>query len=189
MSSLLELFNQYNRAPSLTAAEATGCAIVDLVSPRIWRLLATRTRENAADDLLQAFWRDLFINLNRFYGTSEIEAWGLCYTIAHRRAADWVRQKRKAEMDSLDIEAIRDAVEASTAVAPLDPGQRLDIEDALKALAECDPRDVLCVTLRYFEEMSHKEIGHRVGLTEGGVRKSINRALIGLRNTLGEGAI
>jgi RNA polymerase sigma-70 factor (ECF subfamily) len=171
------LFNRFRAAKTESEENDVGRAIVEMLHPRVYWIIRAGTREEVAEDVMQEFWVSLFTGLPQFRGDSDGQAWGLCRAIAIRRSIDWIREKSKVTMVSLDSEEIWDEVEASAKVVPFAPGERLDAEEVMKLLGACDPADVLLINLRYFEGLAHKEIGRFVGLSEGAVHMRIHRAL------------
>jgi len=177
MLGLAELFNRFRTAATESEADAVARSIVELVRPRVWRIIELGTRPEVVEDVLQDFWASLFAALPMFRGNTEREAMGLCYEIARRRGVDWIRRQPKLKTVSLDSEEIREAVEASAQVMPFAPGERLDIEQVLRLVEACDPEAAWFIALRYFEGHSYKEIGQRFGMTEAAVAMRVKRSL------------
>lgn len=177
MLGLMELFTRYRSAKTEAEASEAGRAIVDLIGPRLGALMSKLTSEEVAKDLLQDVWTGLFSGLHQFRGNSDGQAAALCRVIVERRAADWIRRRPKGEMLPLDVEEIRDAVEASLPVKPFSMGERLDVEEAMKLIKACKPENVWFIEQLFFEQRSYKEIGQLRGMTEAAVAMKIRRIL------------
>ena len=61
------------------------------------------------------------------------------------------------------------------AVAP--PQEALhDAADVARALAVLSPRERACVVLRHFDDLTVREVGHRLGIAEGSVKRYLHDA-------------
>ena len=181
MLGLMDLFTRYRSAKTEAEASEAGKAIVDLAGPRLGALMSRLTSEEVAKDLLQDVWIGLFSGLHQFRGDSDQAAAALCRVIVERRAADWIRRRPKGEMLPLDVEEIRDAVEASLPVKPISTGEKLDVEEAMKLIKACKPENVWFIEQRFFEQRSYKEIGQICGMTEAAVAMKIRRIVEGAK--------
>lgn len=188
MLGLLELFNRFRTAQTESEANDAAFAIVQMVHPYAFGIILAGTRVEVVEDVMQEFWLALFSGLHQFRGTSDGQARGLCRVIAVRRCIDWIREKSKFTTVSLDSEEIRDAVEASTQVAPFNPGEQIDVEEALKIIEACSPEDVRLIDLRFFGDLSYKEIGQLCGqIDEAAARMRVVRAIANARAVITKG--
>jgi RNA polymerase sigma factor (sigma-70 family) len=177
MPELVELFNRFRTAATESETDSVARAIVQMVRPRVWRMIAWGTRMEAVEEVFQDFWASLFAGLHQFRGETDDAAIGLCHAIARRRCIDWIRRQPKLKTVSMDADEFREAVEASAQVMPVAPGERLDLEEALRLVEACDPDAALFIALRYFEGHSFKEIGQRFGMTEAAVAMRVRRSI------------
>ena len=105
--------------------------------------------------------------------------------MARSRAIDALRREARFRHDSLDDEA---AAEPLDGQAPMDElldlaRRHADLHQALMAL-QTQPRQL--VALAFFRGLSHEEIASQTELPLGTVKSQIRRALIALRQRLGE---
>ena len=70
-------------------------------------------------------------------------------------------------------------------IAPHDPGPRDEVWRAILALS---PQQRAVIALRYYEDLSEKEIADALGISAGSIKKHASRAMEALRAQLGEGS-
>jgi RNA polymerase sigma-70 factor (ECF subfamily) len=105
--------------------------------------------------------------------------------MARSRAIDAIRREARFEHASLDDEAATEGAGASAAADDLLDAARshADLHRALMLL-NAQPRQL--VALAFLRGMSHEEIADHTALPLGTVKSQIRRALISLRQMLGE---
>jgi len=67
-------------------------------------------------------------------------------------------------------------------VAPHDPGPR---DEVWRAILSLSPQQRAVIALRYYEDLSEKEIAEALGVSAGSVKKHADRAMDALRARLG----
>lgn len=142
---------------------------------RVYRYLRYRvpTEEDAQDLTTQTFMAALE-SLSSYRGTGTVAAWLL--GIAHHKLIDWRR-------------TIRSTVPLETALSISDPQQAPDqavlqmLEDQalIDALLQLNPERAEAITLRYFGELSNREVATIMGKNEAAVKMLVHRGLAELR--------
>jgi RNA polymerase sigma-70 factor (ECF subfamily) len=135
----------------------------------VLRLLGGNEQE--AEDVVQETWLRATRGLEGFEWRSALRSW--LNGIALNRVREMARKKKRSLVE----------VEAGweVSVAPGDPGVRIDLERAIQLLPS-GFRTVL--VLHDVEGFTHREIGERLGITDGtsksqlhGARKAMRRIL------------
>lgn len=172
----------------IEAAAATRRPLISILTPsreRLERLAAWFREEypamlrfayfltgdpHAAEDLVQ----EAFVRLERSAGRPEDERFG---AYARRTLANLAHsaQRRRA------IER-RAAVPALVAAEPPDPGAR---DEVWRAILRLSPRQRAVIALRYYEDLSEREIAETLQMSAGAVKKHADRAMARLRELLG----
>jgi RNA polymerase sigma factor (sigma-70 family) len=71
----------------------------------------------------------------------------------------------------------------------IDLGDQLGTEDVLEAVRELSPRHRAVVALRYGGDLSYREVGHALGISEAAALMATRRALANLRSRLSQGVL
>jgi RNA polymerase sigma factor (sigma-70 family) len=124
-----------------------------------------------AHDVAQAVFSALARKARRLSGRAVIGGW--LYRATHFAASDAVRaarRRRAREQEALNMQEIESAPEPGPDMEALRPL----LDEAIGELGDTD-RDAVC--LRFFEERSYGEIGHKLNLTENTARMRVDRAL------------
>jgi RNA polymerase sigma-70 factor (ECF subfamily) len=135
------------------------------------RMCADRsTAEELTQDVFVRAWEKLGL----FRGESAFGTWlhrlAVNLVLNHRKAAGRERA-RAAEEDAVDVIATR----------PLQPGDRMDIE---QAVAKLPPGARRVFLLHDVEGYKHEEIAEMLGVTSGGSKAQLHRARMLLRQAL-----
>ncbi|MGC4031089.1 MAG: sigma-70 family RNA polymerase sigma factor [Tepidisphaeraceae bacterium] len=132
---------------------------------------------NAADagDLVQEAFMRAWQRLDSLDDPSRFGHW--LGRMVRNLAIDWRRRKRPVRFDpEIDVAG------PTAAVSPLETSERKGQID--RALATLDEQSRACVTLRYYENLSSKEIGELLNLTPAAVDMRLSRARGQLRERL-----
>jgi len=137
-----------------------------------------RQPENAMD-ITQNVFLKTYQKLELFEGSGSFKAW--LTRIAHNESASWLRKNRRYQ-DDVELNAVN---------APnLQPVQDSELtrreyrELLLDEMRELNPRQQTAISLRYFEEMSIREIAEVLECTDGVVKSILFRSLEKLRNRM-----
>jgi RNA polymerase sigma-70 factor (ECF subfamily) len=119
-----------------------------------------------ADDVMQNTFLKIFKHLDGFEGRSELFTW--IYRIAHNEIINFFKRNAKMRWVSLDHqpEAIEEPhLDADDLVQSL--------ENVVKTLPE---RQQMVFRMRYYDELSYKQIAEVLNLTEGALKASFHHA-------------
>lgn len=157
-------------AGAMAGDEAAFRALYRRHTPRLWpllrRMLGGPGTRPEAEDAVQETWIRAVEALPSFRWEAAFSTWltGIALNCAREALR---RRDRRPEMGT-------DAAPARFLGAmPLDPGRRLDLEDAIAALPD-GYRAVL--VLHDIEGYTHMEIADRLGIAEGTSKSQLHRA-------------
>lgn len=119
------------------------------------------------DDLLQEVFLKVYQHIGRFKGESGLYTW--LYRIAVNESLSFLRKRNKMRTEAFGTEM---------------HGQSLDSPDGIhiqkqleKAIAALPPKQRLVFDLRYFEEMSYREMAEVLETSEGSLKASFHHAV------------
>jgi RNA polymerase sigma-70 factor (ECF subfamily) len=160
-------------------------ALYDRYYPRVMRYCLRRlfVREVAEDAASETFLH-VAEHLPAFEGKTETDFRRWVFRIASNAVNAYVRQKRRRQ-------ELWDAASRGGRFAAdhgLPAVEHLDWPAVYRAVLDLDPRDQTILTLRYFADLSHEEIGGVIGAKAGAVRTALSRILSRLRAHFGADA-
>ncbi len=185
-NELIEVVGACRRAPELPELTRFVEEIVVRVGPDLHRFVSGLCSEEAVDDVLQETLVAIGTHILKFRGSSDRQFWGWCYRIARNKVADHQRRTGRAEVVSLDIEAVRQAVEASAVDHPTGGAERLELEAAMTKLGQAKPPCVQYLTLHFLEGLDYGEMASVLRRSADAVRMQIKRCLALARQLLTE---
>jgi RNA polymerase sigma-70 factor, ECF subfamily len=159
--------------------------LYDIYYPRILRHCLRRLfLRSVAEDVTS----DVFLRVARqipdFTGATHDDFIRWVHAIATQEINAYLRQTQRRSR--LLEEAIRrKATQVVDRAASSDDLAALDWPRVYEALLTLDPRDQAIVTLRFFDDMAHEQIGGILDMRPGAVRTALTRALGKLRQELG----
>lgn len=157
--------------------------VVDLTSKYQGEILAYLRRHTDNLEDAQDLCQDVFIsvfNAKETFDPSKCDEKAWLYIITKNKLKNYYRDKKQFEnIDDIyyDVTDGTDTVKEAAFLSEL----RDTLADALKSL---DERSRAVITMRFFEEKSHKEIAEILGIGEGSVRMIQFRALLKLRKCI-----
>ena len=162
-------------AQALTDAEFTE--FVHAVWPGLYRTAYLMLGEHQlAEDLVQTSLAKTYASWRKVKEPAAAPAYAR--VVLANTAASWFR--RRGWRNEHPTEVLPDAgVEH-------DPTTRTALVEALATLA---PRQRAVVVLRYYDDLSVREVAHALGISEGTVKSQTSDALARLRTQLGEAAV
>jgi RNA polymerase sigma factor (sigma-70 family) len=126
-----------------------------------------------ADSLVGDALSKVYERLGQLEEPAAIHAWAR--TILMRRFLDqrrWLQRRPTCRIEAAE----------NVGVAPADPGL-MDVRDAVRAL---DRKDRALLVLHYWQHFTLAECARELGIPEGTAKSRLNRALMRLRQRLGE---
>ena len=196
----------FEAAPRALPAELTECqlaawiegivdhderaltALYDATLSRVYGIvLRVVRRHQLADEVVEDTYFQVWRQAARF-DASRGRALPWLLGMARSRAIDAIRHEARFQHDSLDDDSGPDIEDQRPAADDLLDAARghADVHRALMLL-NAQPRQL--VALAFFKGLSHEEIASQTSLPLGTVKSQIRRALLTLRQTLGEGGM
>jgi RNA polymerase sigma factor (sigma-70 family) len=171
----------------LYARHASQEAFATLVARYLGLVYASAIRQVRSPDLARDVAQEVFIQLARDAGMLRpdcvLPAW--LHTATRRRAIDLIRSEtRRKRREEIACTTTLDPVARRTKDMDDDTSQRLD-----EALARLPATDREALILRFFTDLSLREVGQRLGLSEDAAQKRLERALERLRRRLRFGGV
>lgn len=161
--------------------------LVDRFQPGIYRMIYYRTgSQEDAEDLTQDVFMKAYKNLKRLKSTAVFRSW--LYRIAVNRVRDFYRKKQFMSLfqfTSVDEETFRETPEmAVDSDAPRDLARRAFWDRVNQAMAFLSRMEKEVFMLRFFDQLSIKEITGTLGKNESTVKTHLYRALGKLKTHL-----
>jgi RNA polymerase sigma factor (sigma-70 family) len=120
-----------------------------------------------ADDLLQNTFLKVFRHIQTFEGRSELFTW--MYRIACNEVIDHQKKVKRMQMVELDQNAAGEADHFLDAT---------NISESLEnAVSKLPERQQMVFRMRYFDELTYKQISEILQLTEGALKASFHHAI------------
>ena len=137
-----------------------------------WAIRRIVSEHNDADDVLQNTMIKVYRNIDRFEEKSSLYTW--LYRIATHEALSFIKKKNRVSGMSLDDTAF--TVPPDLRADPYFDG---DLAQAILAEAVGQlPEKQKCVfELRYYEDMSYREMSETLGTSEGALKASFHHAV------------
>lgn len=186
-ASPLETAGPQETEPELVARAIAGnreafTTLYDRYSDRIYRHVLYRVSSvEDAEDLTQLVFLNAWRAIGRYRITgSPFAAW--LFTIAHNAVMTYYRRGRPTvplEGDAFEEE--RDDVDPEQAAE-----SALNQERVRSAISQLRPDRQQVVSMRFLDDLPHKDIADTMGKSEGAVRVIQHRALLELRRMLRE---
>jgi len=165
--------------------ERALASLYDATMPRVYGIVLRIVRKSAlAEEVVEDTFFQVWRQAARFDCTRG-KAWTWLLGMARSRAIDALRREARFQHDSLDLETAPDVPDHRPAADELldTAREHADLHHALMLL-DAQPRQL--VAMAFFKGLSHEEIANETSLPLGTVKSQIRRALINLRQTLGE---
>lgn len=176
MDDVIQLVRAYQKTAELADLERLGDAIFAELEPELRRYVEGKIRPQFADDVLQEVLKAVVISLPKF-SSDDFLKW--CRGIARHKIHDQYQANAKASerFQALPPEEIVELVGLSVAATPLATGERLDLDYAMKLLAESKPECVESLLRHYVDGLDYGEIAEEQNVNYDAARMKIGRCL------------
>jgi RNA polymerase sigma factor (sigma-70 family) len=176
MDDLIQLVRAYLKTAELADRERLADAIFSQIEPELRRYVNGKIRPQYADDVLQEVLKAVVISLPKF-SSDDFMSW--CRGIARNKIYDQYQANAKASerFQALPPEEVTELVSLSVAATPLATGERLDLDYAMKLLAESKPECVESLLRHYVDGLDYGEIAEEQNLNYDAARMKVGRCL------------
>ena len=176
MDDLIQLVRAYLKTAELADRERLGDAIFIELEPELRRYVNGKIRPQFADDVLQEVLKAVVISLPKF-SSDDFLKW--CRGIARHKIHDQYQANAKASerFQALPPEEVTELVSLSVAATPLATGERLDLDYAMKLLAESKPECVESLLRHYVDGLDYGEIAEEQNVNYDAARMKVGRCL------------
>lgn len=123
------------------------------------------------DDVLQEVFIKCWNKLNTFNGKSKLSTW--IYRVAYNEAIQWIRKNKKEY--HLDITEIRSIDQPSNNIFHKDADEISFLLE--KSIYQLPEKQRMVFQLKYFEDLSYKEIQKITGISIGGLKANYHHAV------------
>ena len=149
-------------------------ALIDKYKQKLyWQIRRMVLVHDDADDVLQNTFIKVFKSIDRFEQKSSLFTW--LYRIATNETLSFLEQQKKYHYDTVDDHQEHPAIARLKADPYFDGDElRLKLEQVMQSLPE---KQRMVFQLRYYEELSYKEIADILDTTEGALKVSYHHAL------------
>ena len=135
------------------------------------------THENT-DDVVQEVFIKCWNKLNTFNGKSKLSTW--IYRVTYNEAIQWIRKNRKEY--HLNISEIQTDNQPTTNIFHKDADEISILLE--KAILQLPEKQKMVFQLKYFEDLSYKEIQIIIGGSIGGLKANYHHAVTKIEKLL-----
>ena len=135
---------------------------------------------DSTDDVLQEVFIKCWNKLSTFNGKSKLSTW--IYRVAYNEAIQWIRKNKKEY--HLDITELRSIDQPSNNIFHKDANEiSLLLEKSIYQLPE---KQRIVFQLKYFDDLSYKEIQKITGISIGGLKANYHHAVAKIKLFISE---
>ena len=163
-----------------TDSEALG-RLYELYYERIFRFCVVRLfNKETAEDITSTVFLQVARGIRRFEGRTERDFGNWLYAIAANEANAYIRKSSRQK------KLLEKAVDSNTSSSNdnTNPSSEVDWPSLYKAILKLKPQHQTIVTLRFFENLSYKQISQILNVKETTLRVMLHRILNQLQNHL-----
>ena len=152
-------------------------AIYELYHNDIFRFIYSRVNDtNTTAELTSTVFYKTITKLDSYtYMGHSIKSWIM--RIAYNEMMQFFREESKQRTVSIEDQDIESLAEETE-------NNELHLEDVKPFLNQLDDDDLTLIELKYFDKLSHKEIGTIMNLTEANARVKVHRVIKKLQQTV-----
>lgn len=146
-----------------------------------WHVRRLVVEHEDANDVIQNAFVKVYKSIARFQGKSKLYTW--LYRIATNEAITFLNKKKRQQSSSIDAEEsdFANRLQAD----PYFDGDEAQIKFQ-KALSILPDKQKMVFNMRYFDEMSYKDISESVGTSVGALKASYHHAVKKIERSLKE---
>jgi RNA polymerase sigma factor (sigma-70 family) len=176
MEPLIDLVQALRDATTLEDRIRFAEEIVCRVGPSLLRFIDRHARPDFVEDAHEETLIVIANTADRCRARTDKLFWRWCYQVARHKIADQWRKSKASVTASLDLEEIRQAVEAVARQETLSEAELLVLENAMELVSATKPP---CVDYlwEYAQGLSHREIAEIHGLKYDAARIKLARCL------------
>lgn len=146
--------------------------VIQYQEPLYWHIRRMVHIHEDADDVIQNTFIKVFKNIKSFKGESKLYTW--LYRIASNEAISFLNKKKKKQFSNLDEEL--GVLETSLKSDPFFDADEAQL-NLIKAIETLPEKQKQVFTLRYFDEMSYKDISETLDVSVGALKASFHHAI------------
>ena len=177
MDELIKLVRNYRLNHTLADRNKYTEAIFRIVEPKLSMFVFKAIHTpSSAEDVLQEILKAIIVSLPDFSKDTDGEFRGWCYRIARNKINDHYRAQAK-EAKHLQRMPDEELWELAAAPAPLSPGDRLDLEFAMKLLKSTKPECYDYLAKVYILDWEPLDIAEQEDLKLDTARRRIERCV------------
>jgi len=179
MDDLIKLVRTYRLTAGLPDRERLADDIFSQIEPKMRLFVNGKIRPQFADDVLQEVLKAIVISLPTFSGLTSDGFVGWCRGIARHKIHNQYEANAKASerFQALPPEEIWEHMNASAQDMPFATGERLDLDYAMKLLAESKPECVEYLVKHFVDDLDYDEIAEEENIKENAMRMRIERCV------------
>ena len=184
MDELVKLVRSYRLTNGLTDRAQFAEAIFRVIEPELTLFVFKAVRPPFADDVVQEVLKAIVTSLRSFSGATDKEFWAWCYRIARNKINDQYRAQANDRLQPMAPEDLWGLVDSSAETAPLATGERLDLEYAMKLLADSKPECGEYLWKHYVLGLDYGEVAEEQNVNYDAARMKIGRCLEEVRKLI-----
>jgi len=174
---LVKWVKTYRLTPALDQRLRLAEEIYHEIKSPLHDFIFGRLKHPAAQDVFQETLKAVTASLAKFSGDSDGEFWKWCYKIALNKVNDQLRKQSSDRLEPIDPEELWQLVETSAQNSPLSAENRLDLQHALKILAEAKPECSEFLWQHFVLGLDYSELAEERQMSYDNVRMKIGRCL------------
>jgi RNA polymerase sigma factor (sigma-70 family) len=177
MDEVIKLVKTYRLTSALDQRLRLAEEIFRQVEPQLRFFVFHTLTHPAGEDVLQETLKAATVGLTKFKGDLDKEFWGWCYGIARNKVKDHLRKTAADRLQPMEPEELWQLVETSAQNSPLSPEDRMDLQHALKILAEAKPECSEFLWRHFVLGLDYSELAEERQMSYDNVRMKIGRCL------------